>query len=200
MSIIVVEPVDEEEPRLYIPDEAQMHFWPLNEKYQGANLVTSNANFTLHGVTFDNDVGGFFNHKVSPLHFSGESNSYASVENNVAIDMRLGFSVIASVYRLEAGDFPIFEWNVPVGNATRFWVVDNRFYLAVFFESQSCPFFFFLLEDQEVEIGKWYTVAVSYDHVYRKAKIVVDGVAFEKQGLQCGRDVKFSNNFYVHLG
>ena len=118
----------------------------------------------MHDVTFDNDVGGFG--QAFPVHFSGESSSYVAILDNRAINMGQSFSLMASVYRLDTGDFSIFLWDIADASesAAHFTVIGNELRVNVLFGSACIAQY--KTFSKPLEINQWFKLMTSRSWQY----------------------------------
>jgi len=174
--------------------EGLQHFWPLNRKYKGRNMVNTATDLSVLQVSYD-DVEVSKMWKSPPARFYKAVGSYADILDNDAIVQKESFSFLASVYRVAVGDGPIFEWDDGKGWATHIWIWQNKFYVNVVFNTCRYQSMFF---NKPVENNKWYTLGISFDAATKKIIMTVNGESVTKQAAYCTSDLKTARNAHIN--
>jgi len=170
------------------------HFWPLNSRYRGRNMVNSVADLSVLQVSYANDPACKI-WKYPPTRFFKAVGSYADILENEAIEQKQSFSFLATVYRISTGDGPIFEWDDNKRWSTHIWIWQNKFYVNVVFDKCKYQNMFF---NKPVQNKIWYTLGVSFDDKTKKIIMTVNSETVTKQAADCTSDLRASNYGHVN--
>ena len=90
------------------PGANQRGFWPLNNAYNGKNLVSGNGDLVLNGVNVESTTSEWL-HALA--RFTGQAGSFAEIIANEGIKVSGSFSWIGAMKRKAIGDGALFEWD-----------------------------------------------------------------------------------------
>ena len=156
----------------YKPIEGQTNFWPMNDKFKGANLVDSNAELTMHNVTFDYESGSFG--KFLPARFSRQT-GYCEIVNNSAIVTEKSFSFMAVVKIVRVNSVYVFHWGDNQEIATKISISAYKLRFQLRPERDACRLSEMTMSNKELSLNQWHTVAVSFDYDTLEVLMYVDG-------------------------
>ena len=165
--------------------DGMIGFWPLNQNYQGQDLINGTSNITLNGVLFDVVATPW---AAPAVEFLGNSSSWGYTASSPHLVLMKSFSWMANVYVqtiIDAYMFVYFGSNYEFG--PEMWLAHGKLHVKISYPV--CPQQSFTYSTA-LTLNQWHTVAVSFDWVSQKMSMWVDGQLEQKQWPACSDDLR----------
>ena len=129
--------------------------------------------------------------------FFGNAGSYIEFPNDGGLDTRHSITLMCWVNR-QNNDGPLFNYLKSGPWGVHIWIVNKRFFNRIT-RYPDHAFRTAIATDQELDVGRWYHVAATYNHNTGENSLYLDGVLAKTQNIGTGYEIS-TDDAQVRMG
>ena len=169
--------------------------FPLNEHYQGREVIQGNLNVHMSNINFAPGING---ETKGAVEFSGEHNSFNEIEADNQVKFDQSMTMLLYVYPYKSSTGPLVHYNAN-SHGVQMWIqgtVDQTWLTARFVRRDSTlpPW----LRANVLGLVKWNFIGASYNHLTGWASLFHDGLEVERKFL--GKNLFLATDYEIRLG
>lgn len=164
--------------------------YPLNSQYTTQEIDNLQPTGNAKGLSL---ADGPCDQPDGSYQFHGSNDSYITFPNNGSLDVQHSITMLCWVYFSNPTSGPFFVYYNKTDIAQFFGMGTTDGMLVAHFSHQST-----ISTENILELGQWYYMGASYDHVSRNASLWVNGIKVAQKNFDT--NITLANGFDVRMG